>query len=527
MIRQRALERGFQAFSVNDELKLGTTETPPAGTAQHLSRNKAASGRPARRIELDAPAEIPAAEAWEQHFSSHREPAADVRETARHLMRVKKYDQLVGMIHSALRNNQAQPWMYEAMGIAMQANRAPKKEIERALMSAVDFSPHANSLMYVALYMDKVGLEERALSLLREVSSAYPFQPEPYAHGLATAQRLDDLEGIQWATLGILRQAWARDQQVIVENAFRAARATLIQLREDGQEEKATQYEQALGDALVRDVGVQISFSGDADVDLSVEEPGGTVCSLRSKRTTSGGVLGTDNFSLTSGDNNSAEATETYICPFGFAGRYRLSIRRVWGEVAANKVTVDIFTNFRTPQQKHIRQHIPLNDKNAVITFELPEGRRTEVLEDHLVAQAARTQVAVSRAILAQQLNRTSSSSAVRDFDASRINRLSAGRFLGRFGRQVGYQPVITSLPEGANLMATAVISADRRYVRITPTPMFSSIGAVRTFNYVSGAGETTEQGGGRGGMGGGMMGGGGMQGGQGNINVQQNNFAN
>ena len=51
-----------------------------------------------------------------------------------------------------------------------------------------------------------------------------------------------------------------------------------------------------------------------------------------------------------------------------------------------------------------------------------------------------------------------------------------------------GYQPVIINLPSGANMMAMAVISADRRYVRITPFPFFSSIGQVTTFNLQRGS---------------------------------------
>ena len=51
----------------------------------------------------------------------------------------------------------------------------------------------------------------------------------------------------------------------------------------------------------------------------------------------------------------------------------------------------------------------------------------------------------------------------------------------------VGYQPVIITLPEGCNLAATAVVSADRRYVRFTGMPMFSGISKVSTFNSSTG----------------------------------------
>ena len=63
------------------------------------------------------------------------------------------------------------------------------------------------------------------------------------------------------------------------------------------------------------------------------------------------------------------------------------------------------------------------------------------------------------------------------------------GRYYNPYFRQgaVGYQPQIITLPTGTNLMAQAVVSADRRYVRITSVPMFSYIANVRIFNYVTG----------------------------------------
>ena len=56
-------------------------------------------------------------------------------------------------------------------------------------------------------------------------------------------------------------------------------------------------------------------------------------------------------------------------------------------------------------------------------------------------------------------------------------------------------------------LEAGTVVSADRRYVRISPQPMFTGISEVNTFNYVSGESGTSQ--GGTGGQGyGGMFGG-------------------
>jgi hypothetical protein len=67
-------------------------------------------------------------------------------------------------------------------------------------------------------------------------------------------------------------------------------------------------------------------------------------------------------------------------------------------------------------------------------------------------------------------------------------NALARQYYGNPYGRGVvGYRPVITTLPQGASLSAGAVVSPDRRYVRINATPFFSSIGPVRTFNTYNG----------------------------------------
>jgi len=45
-------------------------------------------------------------------------------------------------------------------------------------------------------------------------------------------------------------------------------------------------------------------------------------------------------------------------------------------------------------------------------------------------------------------------------------------------------QPVVTVLNEGTSLSVQAVVSADRRFVRLTLVPMFSKIGEVETFTF-------------------------------------------
>ncbi|MBI3839400.1 MAG: hypothetical protein HY288_15890, partial [Planctomycetia bacterium] len=553
--------RTFQAFAVQDDLKLtpkkttvnagsakagaaepaakATAKQPaaaaknsPAKSAVPAKENLAqpaapranaaagASGKSAPKtsvIDLQLAPDADPEVAWHDYFSAHPElkPEA-VRETVRQLMHQRQFAQVIGLLRAALRDGLPQPWMYEAMGLAMQAGGSSKREIERALMSAVDFGESTEDLMYVAQYMARSGLEIRALKVFHQVAMVEPLRPEPYLFGLQLAQRLNDLEGIKWSSLGILKQAWPKDKNDVVQNASRAAAATLEQLKAEKRLTEAVEFQAQLDQAKVRDCLVKVTWTGEADVDLLVEEPAGTMCTFRNPRTTAGGVMLGDVASR-EGRGSPDGLSETYVCPEAFNGTYRVLLRRVWGKITAGKVTVDVYSHYGTKDQKHLRQQIPLGDQDALVVFDLQDGRRKEPLAEQQLANAAAGQVAVNQAILAQQINNLPGS------QSAGVN-LSASR-QAAFGfpfiqQSVGYQPIIIALPVGARMTASGVVSADRRYVRVSPIPFFSQIASVTTFNLqqgVTGTQPGTTGGGGVGsGNGGGGFGGGGGQ--------QQNN---
>jgi tetratricopeptide (TPR) repeat protein len=510
---------GGGMFAVKDDLKLSSKPAailppapqPPAanqGAGNQGAGNQAAAApavavaskpivvRPAPGQTLDA--------AWNEHFAVHvadgpqaaRAHGIAVREAARRLMKAGHYADAIAMIGAALRNKQGQPWMYEALGLAMQANGAPPADIERALMSGVDFSTRPEDLMQVAQYMARAmagnrPIEKRALSLFHQAAKMAPTRPEPYIQGLYLAQQLNDVGGIQWSTVGILQQGWPHEHAEIPKLAKRIADATLEQLKSERRFDEAKSFKAALDNAQVRDCMVVVSWTGDADVDLLVEEPTGSVCSFRSPRTTGGGVMLGDTFSG-SDEQSSKTLSEVYVCPQGFNGMYKMLLRRVWGKPTVDKVTVDFYLHRGSPKEKHFRKQISLSDGakdgETSLAFELQNGRRQEPLEQEQVANAVAGQLAVGKAILAQQLNGLSSAGTLGSF-------LGGGYGYGGFGMMrgaVGYQPVIITLPVGANMSATAVVSADRRYVRCTTQPLFSTIPSVNTFNYQSGSSGTS-----------------------------------
>ena len=474
-----------------------TSEAAPRAVAAKKAKNVEVIG-----LEIKEGAD-PAA-AWNDYFAAHKDDLApstsSVRKSAQKLMESRKFEEVIGLIDAALRNQQGQPWMFEALGLAMQAAQRTPAEVERALMSALDFTNDPTDMMYLAQYLARANLNQRALQLFRQVGELDPSAPEPFVHGLRLGQKLDDLDAIQWSTVGILSQAWSQRQLNIWQEAFRAAEATLDRLRSEGRKSEAEAYQDALDKALVRDCVVIVTWTGDADVDMFVEEPTGSVCSYHNPRTTAGGMMLGD--AASAGKDRKSEATsEVYVCPKGFDGKYRVLVRRVWGQLAANKVTMDIYWHYFSKKEKKQTKQIELVNDEAVAAFDLNEGRRTEPLAEQQVANAAAGQVAAGRQLLLnQQLNALNNPQALGSFlsnsnpageDVPGVNPINPFVQFG-FKGAVGYQPVISTLQKGASMVTNAVVSADRRYVRITPFPFFSGVTEVNTFNYVSGQSGTS-----------------------------------
>ena len=195
-----------------------------------------------------------------------------------------------------------------------------------------------------------------------------------------------------------------------------------------------------------------------------------------------------------------------YVCPKGFSGSYELLVRRVWGKLTTGKVSVEAVTHFRTNQAKREFRKIALDKNEALVKFDLGGGRRKESLRDQQVLNAAIAQVGVNRQqqILGQQLAALAAPGAVAAPNPA--NPANAGNQPGVAAttpmpfpfpfmypnRGVGYMPVIITLPEGTSFGATGVVSADRRYVRVTSYPLFSRVSDVHTFSFESGSTQNT-----------------------------------
>jgi hypothetical protein len=442
---------------------------------------------------------------------------ARIRVTAAELGRQGRFDRAADLISATISSGSPEPWMYEALAVAMEAAGRPHDDVERALLSTADFASTPVDLLVLANYLARFGSANRAIRLCKQVTTIDPANREAYALAMTLAARNDDVATLRWACPGVLAHEWPAGQREIFTRAARLAKSTIDTLEKADRADEARGFRAAVDRALVRDVELELSWNGDADVDLIVEEPPGTVCSLASPRSTSGGTLLAD--SDAAADRGNATHRERYVAAEAFPGTYRILVRRAWGKVAADTVTATVVLHRGTDREQRLRRQLAVRADDALVTFDLPEGRRREPLVDAQVAQDVVAQQQLGKAILAQQLAGLVDPDAAASLSQSRGGAAQTpgaaktpGMPFFRSGA-AGYQPVISTLPEGTNMFAQAVVSADRRYVRVTTAPLFSGVGQITQFNFSGGGAQGT---GGGGGGGGGMGGGGGGAGGMG-----------
>ncbi len=428
----------------------------------------------------------------------------------KHKVALGNFQKAIDLINQMLCSGHPQPWMYQALAIAMKACEYPKEDIERVMLSSLDFGGDTMAAVDIADYFAKNHMKAEALALLQDAAIADPNCYDLYALALPLARELNDIDAIRWTCVGVLSKAWPTRYDQLVEDAKLSARATSLKLKQAGRVMDATVFDNQIKEALRRDIIVRVTWSGEAELAMRVKEPAGTTCSYTNPVTVSGGVL----INASAKSKKDAEGmSEYYVCPQGYAGEYDILVRRLWGKVAGGKATVEILTDYGTPDQQIIVQDVDINEKDALVKVAVKNGHRKEPIAMADLANVQDRKLAMAKTVLGQFGGGGSSGGMLPGSNpyAAMQALLASGLNNGfPFRGAVGYRPNIVPIPEGANMTTSGVVSADRRYVRVAPIPQFSQIIEVFTFNFVQGTtagGQGTTGGGGAGGIGGGAGG--------------------
>ena len=397
-----------------------------------------------------------------------------------------EHDAVVAALREKIEAGEGRPWMYEVLALSLKLTGATDDEVADALLGRLPAgAADPNALLAAAGYLNELGLTDRAVDLCREAAEAVPDAPEPYASALALigdpAARPADAA---WAAAGVLRTLWGPQHAAARRAAEASGAAALRALRQSADPSELAAAEAALTDAAAADLVVRVTWSGDADVDLTVTEPGGTVTNTLARRSPGGGILVRDGFGP-----DRAHAVEEYRVPRGYDGTYLLNLGLTRGEPVGQRVRVEVVRHAGTAAEWAERFVVPLKARDTPALVTLRGGRRTAP-----AAVAARRPPPPPRALRLADLT-----------DGAPEDRRRLGGRLGGGGRQfqvggggvavapgaVGYQPQIGQLTEGISLAALAVVSADRRYVRLSLAPNFSNVLDITNFSFQTQPGQT------------------------------------
>lgn len=391
--------------------------------------------------------------------------------------------------------------MYDVLALTMQILGRPKADVERALMSHLDFAAtDTTSTLLSAAYLARFGAKEQALKLYRQASDLEPTRPEAYVLGLRLAHELKDYAAVQWAAAGVLRSAWTKDFEQLHHEAEDAALEAERALQAAGKESQADALRNAMAEARIHDLFVHLQWSGDGDLDLSVEEPAGTTASCQEPQTRGGGVHRHDGYGP-----DPKNCYEEYICPFGSPGVYVVRVRRIDGEVVGNRAQLTVVRNQGGKHETTQTFVLKLSRDRAAVRIPVPNGRRRELLPDHPAANARATQLELLLQLLVEHSPRprqlawralpaamAPGAGAVAGGAGPALpgtsgvtNAFTQGVAAGGPGLSVGYQPNITEINEGTQMSVAAVVSSDLRFVRLAVNPSFSTITEVFTFTFV------------------------------------------
>lgn len=472
---------------------------------------------------------------WEEVFSVSLEQRPNEREVAitvfdlfrRARTNPASAKQIVSLIENSIKFGDVQPWMYESLAVALDMSGAPQSEIDRAVLSAQDFSTDPMELLFIAVYLRQLGSTEKALELYAEASDYFPMRPEPLAQAIELLLREDvekNEEIVRSLALTAASHAWdGRWAKEIRENGLLLAEWLGEKMKAEGREEDCKAFREELDQALQRDCIVIVDFSGDAELDLYVKEPSETYCWFSNPRTTSGGILLQSPQRFKEIDSEGLNRV-VYVCPKGFSGKYEVLVQRAWGKIANDKFRMRILKNTGTENETISEDWYQLGENGAIVKFELENARLDQSLLESEIDSAIVSEVSLrNRAEISRELSALTERDVLIDHNMSsatkdprsrakgsvqsqssgsvasrsrsgqgQVNEAAlldwANRRITQSGDAPGYELEVEWFDFGPAVEdLVAVVSADRRYVRLNPGVSFNSLMGVFTYNSTTG----------------------------------------
>lgn len=375
-----------------------------------------------------------------------------MRGLIRRLAEANRHAEIVAGLEQAISAGYGQPWMYEVLAISAEIVGRPKDEVERILLSGLDLqSQDPASLLYLAAHVARFRRYERARQLIEAAVSIEPAIPEAYELALRLARESNQFDWLQWTAprLRLTARGAHRDSQIqAAEAAFVDVERELVRR---GNLNDAVRFRAAAAESRRTDLSIRLDWTGVGDVDLAVHEPTGETCSSRHRRTRGGGWLQREGHG-----RQPDQCVEEYVCPLAYGGAYHIRVRWAWGDVVGKRVRVTIRSDRPDGTTDESTQIVVIGRDDVVMHFHLANGRR-------------RTPESLSPS---SSLARPKSPDVWRQLHGVQTSAQLAQGGAGGAGAAVGpgaiaVAPILGIIQEGLSIGAMAIVSGDRRFVRV------------------------------------------------------------
>lgn len=319
------------------------------------------------------------AQYWQNYYRTHQESSKDLKEKVTLLNLNKKSQDVEAVLKGFLtfHSKDAEPWMYEALALAIKMNKGSDKDFKTALGFAADMaqrSHNPNHLVSVADMMLLNGEYDRVGKLLDEAAEKIPHRSEPLIMMINLAQKTKDPERMAMAIDKLFSLGWPGFDEKVRRDARQQAETLAKSLREEGQTSEAETLLARVTDAEYRDVFVRLTWTGDASLGLMVEEPLGATARDITPRTVFGGAV------IKEGYGSHPESV--YVCPRGFDGDYTIRIETIYNnpDKPALEATLELITHEGTADEKKETKTIQVSKTPEPVVVHLKGGHRKTVL---------------------------------------------------------------------------------------------------------------------------------------------------
>lgn len=336
---------------------------------QNSASNSAVLSRAEDLLKLVARPKDELRRAWHKALRDHKVAPDVLAEALFRLHETKQHESVIEGIESAIRNNKGQPWMYNALVQELRIAERPQAEIDRALLSRVDFAAgnEAQLLVTVAL-LSRFDAFDQAIELLKEGIRRNPYQPATWGMARSLAEKSGNPDHMIWSHTGSLKHVWDGEHKVLHKQLLVELEKLEQTLKANGKPEKASEVREAIAESQIRDLRILIRWSGKGDVDLSVEDPDGNVCSYKTPMTPAGGMLVAQSDGL-------GDTAEEFVAVRAKSGTYKVRVKFIAGRVIRGQALMTVIRHENTPREQKQSARINIGSKDAEIPVELKSGR--------------------------------------------------------------------------------------------------------------------------------------------------------